>query len=100
MCERYILRSRGSAKFYSVPASQILLLVPRYNIAPSQDVPVVLERESDRELALSQWRLIPSWRNEPKGFINARAETLQEKPSFSESFHGPRCLITADGFYE
>jgi putative SOS response-associated peptidase YedK len=100
MCGRYTLRSRGSAKFYGVPASQLPLLVPRYNIAPSQDVPVILERGAERELTLFQWGLIPSWSKEPKGFINARAETLEEKPSFSESFQRRRCLIPTDGFFE
>jgi len=46
------------------------------------------------------WGLIPSWSNDGKGFINARAETLEEKPSFSESFRLRRCLIPADGFFE
>ncbi len=46
------------------------------------------------------WGLIPSWSREPAGLINARAETLEEKPSFSESFARRRCLILADGFYE
>src|SRR4030095_10176705 len=100
MCGRYTFRSRGSAKFYGVPASELPFLVPRYNIAPSQDVPVIVERGAERELALFQWGLVPSWSKEPKGFINARAETLEEKPSFSESFQRRRCLIPADGFYE
>src|SRR6266404_5696631 len=100
MCGRYTLRSRGSAKFYGVPASELPFLAPRYNIAPTQDVPVIVERGASRELALFQWGLIPSWSKEPKGFINARAETLEEKPSFSESFQRRRCLIPADGFYE
>src|SRR6266404_8322092 len=100
MCGRYTLRSRGSAKFYGVPASELPFLAPRYNIAPTQDVPVIVERGASRELALFQWGLIPSWSKEPKGFINARAETLEEKPSFSESFQRRRCLIPADGFFE
>jgi len=100
MCGRYTLRSRGSAKFYGVPASELPFPVSRYNIAPTQDVPVILKRGIERELALFQWGLVPSWSVEPKGFINARAETLEDKPSFSESFQRRRCLIPADGFYE
>ena len=101
MCGRYTLRSRGgTAKFYGVPASELPFLAPRYNIAPSQDVPVILDRGAEREFALFQWGLIPSWSKELKGFINARAETLEEKPSFSESFQRRRCLIPADGFFE
>ena len=100
MCGRYTLRSRGSAKFYGVQASELPFSVPRYNIAPSQDVPVILERGGERQLALLQWGLVPSWSKEPKGLINARAETLEEKPSFSESFQRRRCLMPADGFFE
>ena len=100
MCGRYTLRPRGSAKFYGVPASELPFLVPRYNIAPSQEVPVIVASGAGREIALFQWGLVPSWSKEPKGFINARAETLEEKPSFSESFRRRRCLIPADGFYE
>jgi putative SOS response-associated peptidase YedK len=100
MCGRYTLRSRGSDKFYGVPASQLPFLAPRYNIAPTQSVPVIVARRGERRLALFQWGLIPSWSKEPKGFINARAETLLDKPSFSESFQRRRCLIPADGFYE
>jgi putative SOS response-associated peptidase YedK len=105
MCGRYTLRSRGKGKFYGVPASQlpltaVPLLVPRYNIAPSQDVLAIVERHDRREVALFQWGLIPSWSKEASGFINARAETLERKPSFAESFQRRRCLIPADGFYE
>jgi putative SOS response-associated peptidase YedK len=100
MCGRYTLRSRGSDKFYGVPLSQLPFLAPRYNIAPTQGVPVIVARGAERKLATFQWGLIPSWSKEPKGFINARAETLPEKPSFSESFERRRCLIPADGFYE
>jgi putative SOS response-associated peptidase YedK len=100
MCGRYTLRSRSSEKFYGVPASELPFLCPRYNIAPSQAVPVIVARGRDRELAMFQWGLIPSWSKEPKWFINARAETLPDKPSFSESFQRRRCLIRADGFYE
>src|SRR5437870_3574030 len=100
MCGRYTLRSRGSAKFYGVPASELPFWVPRYNIAPSQDVPVIVARGAERALAEFQWGLVPSWSKEAKGFINARAETLEDKPSFSEAFQRRRCLIPADGFYE
>ena len=102
MCGRYTLRSHG--KFYGVPASQLRLLSPRYNIAPSQDVPVIIELTDGREMALLQWGLVPSWSKDANadggGLINARAETLEQKPSFAESFLRRRCLIPADGFYE
>ncbi|KLU67402.1 putative SOS response-associated peptidase YedK [Desulfosporosinus acididurans] len=76
---------------------------PRFNIAPSQSVPVVV-RENDRNyLRMFRWGLIPSWaKDEHLGskMINARGETLSEKPSFRKSFEQKRCLVLADGFYE
>ena len=74
--------------------------LPRYNIALTQKLWAVTEANEERSLSLLQWGLIPSWSKEPTGFINARAETLEEKPSFMESFLKRRCLIPADGFYE
>jgi putative SOS response-associated peptidase YedK len=100
MCGRYTLRSRRRDKFYGVPASELPFLAPRYNIAPTQSVAVIVARGGERRLAMFQWGLIPSWSKEPKGFINTRSETLTDKPSFSESFQRRRCLIPADGFYE
>src|SRR5207248_10410336 len=73
---------------------------PRYNIAPSQNVLTVGEFGSGLEARLLTSGRIPSWSSDGKGFINARAETLEEKPSFSESFRLRRCLIPADGFFE
>jgi len=77
-------------------------LSPRYNIAPSQPVPVILN-QAPRELQLVRWGLIPSWAKDPMiGYrmINARAETLAEKPAFRQPLQRQRCLIPADGFYE
>jgi len=77
-------------------------LHPRYNIAPSQAVAVIPNLE-ERRLELFQWGLIPSWAKDPKiGYkmINARAETLAEKPSFRAALKRRRCLVVADGFYE
>ncbi len=77
-------------------------LAPRYNIAPSQPVAVVANTEA-RQLELFQWGLIPSWAKDPKiGYkmINARSETLAEKPSFRTALKKRRCLVLADGFYE
>lgn len=82
---------------------------PRYNIAPSQMVPVIIEErtnESDasiRTLQACKWGLLPSWAKDPKKIrpmINARAETIAEKPAFRSAFKKRRCLIPADGFYE
>jgi putative SOS response-associated peptidase YedK len=75
---------------------------PRFNIAPSQPVAVIPNTE-DRILDFFVWGLIPSWAKDPEigsRLINARSETLAEKPSFRTSFKRRRCLILADGFYE
>jgi putative SOS response-associated peptidase YedK len=100
MCGRFTLRDPRRAKFDRQPVNGLFDLVPRYNIAPSQDVVAITERNGEPVASFYQWGLVPSWSGDPKGFINARAETLQQKPSFSESFQRRRCLIPADGFYE
>ena len=103
MCGRFTLRSPDRIKFGRPRYSDQLplyALSPRYNIAPTQDVLAITEFQNERALSLMRWGMIPSWSIEPKGFINARAETLELKASFSESFRRRRCLIPADGFYE
>jgi putative SOS response-associated peptidase YedK len=75
----------------------------RYNIAPTQPVAAVRPTDEGRELVLLRWGLIPSWSKDAKiGYklINARAETVAEKPSFRSAFKQRRCLIPASGFYE
>ena len=78
-------------------------LPPSYNIAPSQPIPVV-PNEKKPALTFFRWGLVPSWSKDEKfggyNLINARAETVAEKPSFRSSFRRRRCLILADGFYE
>jgi putative SOS response-associated peptidase YedK len=79
-------------------------LKPRFNIAPTQTVPIVRAgRERPREWAEVRWGLVPSWAKDPKigaRMINARSETVAEKPSFRSAVTARRCLIPADGFYE
>ena len=80
-------------------------LTPRYNIAPTQQVPVVRSDpdSTHRRLSLLRWGLIPAWADDPKiGFrmINARAETVATKPAYRAAFKQRRCLVIADGFYE
>src|SRR5712692_2615080 len=99
MCGRYTLHSRDRIRLKGTPALD-LPFEPRYNIAPSQTIATIVNLGSGPELYPMVWGLIPSWSNDGKGFINARAETLEEKPSFSESFRLRRCLIPADGFFE
>ncbi|MFH1131856.1 MAG: SOS response-associated peptidase [Pseudomonadota bacterium] len=77
-------------------------MMPRFNIAPSQDVPVVTSQAPDK-LVLYRWGLVPSWAKDPamgNRMINARADTLAQKPAFKTSFKKKRCIVLADGFYE
>jgi putative SOS response-associated peptidase YedK len=99
MCGRFTLRSSRRIKLEG-GRNLDLPLVPRYNIAPSQNVLTIGDFGAGLEARLLTWGLIPSWSKERKGFINARSETIRNKPSFSESFQIRRCLIPADGFYE
>ena len=103
MCGRYnlITDAQALADFFSL--SNSLALKPRYNIAPSQEIPAVRQIGAARELALLRWGLIPHWAKEEKiGYrmINARAETVAEKPSYRTAFRQRRCLIPATGFFE
>lgn len=77
-------------------------VAPRYNVAPSQEVlTVVADGVGERRMELLRWGLVPSWAKEPKsGPINARAETVAEKPSFRKPFRERRGLIVADGYFE
>jgi len=100
VCGRFTLRDPRTAKFDRQPIGELFEAVPRYNIAPSQNVLAITSRAGEPEASFFQWGLVPAWSRDPKGFINARAETLLEKASFRESFQRRRCLIPADGFYE
>lgn len=106
MCGRYRLSRRKqlvAEYFDAVPGEDEW--DPRYNIAPTQPVPVVRQNPEKpvRDLSLLRWGLIPSWAADPSiGFktVNARSETVVTTASFSEPFRSRRCLIPADGFYE
>ena len=105
MCGRFTLHTPASvlATFFNLPETPVL--VPRYNIAPTQPVAIVRAPAgpNQREWALVRWGLIPSWAKDPSigaRMINARAETVAEKPSFRAPFKRRRCLVPADGFYE
>src|SRR5262249_53981906 len=76
---------------------------PRYNVAPTQPVPIVRLVEGKRQFALVRWGLIPSWVKDPRAFsllINARGESVCDKPAFRTAMKRRRCLFPADGFYE
>ncbi len=105
MCGRYSLTSPAEAlsRLFRAPAPAGL--APRYNIAPTQTVLAVrLAADGEtREMVGLRWGLIPSWAKDPEignRLINARAETVAEKPSFRASFRRRRCLVPASGFYE
>ena len=102
MCGRYTLVRGDKIKtVFNVTVAADLRLVGRYNIAPSQLAPVITNQSA--QLQLFKWGLIPSWAKDPKiafKMINARAETLAEKPAFRAALKRRRCVIPADGFYE
>ena len=105
MCGRFSLRTTLDevGRNFEAAAQAIEDWVPRYNIAPTQDVVAARPTGSGRELVLLHWGLIPSWSDGPSGggrFINARAESAHIKPTFRDAFWNRRCLIGADGFYE
>ena len=103
MCGRYCITSAPE----SIRALFRYLEQPnfpaRYNVAPTQPVPIVRMVEGERQFALVRWGLIPAWVKDPKGFsllINARGESVNDKPAFQNAMKRRRCLFPADGFYE
>lgn len=102
MCGRYTLTADSRKIAESFGVEPALATGPRYNIAPTQQV-VAIIKNGAAQLSLLRWGLIPSWaKDETIGsrMINARAETLAEKPSFKHLLRRRRCLVIADGFYE
>jgi putative SOS response-associated peptidase YedK len=102
MCGRYTLKHNIQAIAQEFHVAPSLQTGPRYNIAPTQEVVSVLQNGT-AHLELLRWGLIPSWAKEESigsKMINARAETLAEKPSFKRLLSSKRCLVVADGFYE
>jgi putative SOS response-associated peptidase YedK len=104
MCGRYSLAADMDlfAKYFEVFMEGVEYS-PRYNIAPGQNAPVVTGSGEKGRLSVMRWGLTPEWMKEKKGgrlLINARAETLYQKPTFRRSLENRRCLIPADGFYE
>lgn len=103
MCGRYIITSPPEAMRAHFGYAEQPNFPARHNVAPTQPVPVVRLEGGRRRFALMRWGLIPSWVKDPKTIallINARAETLAEKPAFRAAFKRRRCLVPADGFYE
>jgi putative SOS response-associated peptidase YedK len=107
MCGRYTLTRRQAELIERFAVESVLSdeeeLRPRFNIAPSQLVPVIINQDGKRVLATLKWGLIPFWAKNletVKPVINARCETVSEKPFFRQALKKRRCLIPADGFYE
>jgi len=105
MCGRYTLTSKGDELALLFDLRELPLLPPRYNMAPTQEAAVVrvLEPGGERRLDPLKWGLIPYWAKAASignRLINARAESVAEKPAYRFSFKKKRCLVAADGFYE
>ncbi len=106
MCGRFALGSSIKHLAQALEAASVKITEDRarYNIAPTQAVVVARDRGEDRELVHLKWGLVPAWAKDPAAvgarMINARSETVSEKPSFREAFRRRRCLIPATGFYE
>lgn len=104
MCSRYFLDADGNviAYTFSVPVHDRIR--KRFNIAPTQEAPVVrVNAEGTREVAMLRWGLVPFWSKDlsvGNRMINARAETVADKPAFREALLARRCLVPADGFFE
>src|SRR5262245_55109409 len=103
MCGRYCITSAPEAIRALFRYPEQPNFPPRYNIAPTMPVPIVRLHEDNRQFVLVRWGLLPSWVKDPKTFtllINARGESVNEKPAFRNAMKRRRCLFPADGFYE
>jgi putative SOS response-associated peptidase YedK len=103
MCGRYTITSAPEAirALFGYPEQPNF--PPRYNVAPTQPIPIVRLVEGKRQFALVRWGLLPSWVKDPKSvklLINARGDSVIDKPAFRAAMKRRRCLIPADGFYE
>jgi len=103
MCGRYLITSAPEAfrRFFGYREEPSF--PPRYNVAPTQPVPIVRMVEGARQFALVRWGLVPPWVRDPRNFsllVNARAESVNDKPAFRNAMRRRRCLFPADGFYE
>jgi putative SOS response-associated peptidase YedK len=104
VCGRYTLTASlpDLVDIFDVPVPEFQHS-PRYNIAPTQEAPVVAQDSRGRRMGLLRWGLVPSWARDPatgSRLINARSETVAEKPAFRQAFRARRCLVPADGFFE
>ena len=102
MCGRFVIELSPDLVALVFGLAEIPELPPRYNVAPTQSVPVIREAsDGKRRLSLLRWGLVPPWSKEVgEGLINARSETVNEKPSFRQAFRQRRCIVVASAFYE
>lgn len=104
MCGRFALYSSfATIKEYADILAEIEEIEANYNVAPGQNIPVIIKNNDGNHLEFCKWGLIPFWAKDPKiGYkmINTRAETINVKPSYKYAFLKRRCLIPANGFYE
>ena len=103
MCGRFVITSPPDALRQIFGYLEQPNFPPRFNVAPTQPVPVVILGEGGRHFRLMRWGLVPAWVKDPRQItllINARAETVREKPAFKNAIRRRRCLIPADGYYE
>jgi putative SOS response-associated peptidase YedK len=103
MCGRFVITSAPEALRRLFGYIDQPNFPPRYNVAPTQPVPVVIVESGAKQFRLMRWGFIPAWVKDPRGFallINARAETVLDKPAFKNAIRRRRCLIPADGYYE
>ncbi len=104
MCGRFILSTEAETmeRVFEIKVDTASF-VPRYNIAPGQNISVIISGPEKREHIMMRWGLIPHWAKDIKNgykMINARAETIDQKPAFKKAFLYQRCLIPANGFFE
>jgi putative SOS response-associated peptidase YedK len=102
MCGRYVIISTPAAIRAYFGYAEQPNFPPRYNVAPTQPIPIVRLHEGKRQFVLMRWGLIPAWVKDPKTFpllINARAESVIDKPAYRAAMRRRRCLVPADGFY-
>jgi putative SOS response-associated peptidase YedK len=103
MCGRYAQRTDPKKLAKEFDVAEVAAVEPRYNIAPTQNILGVRTVSDEREMTFFKWGLIPSWAKDTSmgaRLINARSETVEEKPAFRQAFKQRRCIIPADGFYE
>ena len=103
MCGRFVITSPPAALRQVFGYLEQPNFPPRYNISPTQPIPVVIAENGIRHFRLMRWGFLPAWVKDPRKFtllINARSETVLERPAFKNAIKRRRCLIPADGYYE